>query len=160
VLAYPVARWLYGSSPSTWSLLHASWVLLGPAEGLIMLAGLGQAALGPHPAGVLHRALLLERVLPAGRVASVLAGPTTLAFRLVDPEDAIAVPAAAVVPFRRAYTAEAPSPEQARELVLRWLAAARGPAPRWSRRPTAAAGPGVVLMLAVVAAWVVPRLAG
>jgi hypothetical protein len=160
VLAYPVARWLYGSDPSTWSLLHTLWVLLGPAEGLIVLAGLGKAALAPHPAGVLHRGFFVDSVVPAARVVSVLAGPTTLVFRLTDPDDALAVPADAVVPYRRAATAQAPSPDRARQTVQRWLAEAHAPAPRWTARPTAALGPSVVLVVAVVAAWAAPRLAG
>jgi hypothetical protein len=160
VLAYPVARWLYGSDPSTWSLLHTLWVLLGPAEGLIALAGLGKAALAPHRAGVLHRGFFVDRVIAASRVVSVLAGPTTLVFRLADPDDALSVPAVALVPYRQAYTAKAPSPGLARETVEQWLAAAHAPAPRWTARPTAALGPSVVLLLAVVAAWAAPRLSG
>ena len=159
-LAYPVARWLYGDSPSVWSLLHSLWVLLGPAEGLMMLAGLGQAALVPHRAGVLHRGLLLARVLPARRVVDVLAGRRALVFRLTAPDDAVTVPATSVVTFGRAALADAPSPEQAREHVLRWLAAATDHEPRWPTRPVAALGPALVLLLAVVAAWAAPRLAG
>jgi hypothetical protein len=159
-LGYPVAPWLYGPEPSTWSVLHVLWLLLGPTEVVVVLAALAQVPLGPHRAGLLHRGLVRERVVPAARVRGVLAGREVVVLRLVGPDEALSLPTTAFVRYRRVTTPDVPTSEQARDLLLRWLADAVAPPPRWQVRPAATVGPVLVLVLGVLAAWAVPRVLG
>lgn len=152
VIGYVVARLLFAGSIA--ELLHAGQAavfLVAPTQ--LWLAGIGQPAVEAHPAGLVDRGLLFERVVPAIRVTTVLVGPDSVTVRLRDPADAITWRPSGFV--RRFRPTAIPSALDAGRQLRNWVDAVPTDSPRrhYPPRPTAGTVSVALMIALVLTAW-------
>ena len=149
---YPAARWLLDGDAGWGDLFPIVFGGSTLAEGLVLLAGLSRPPLGVRPGALLHRGHWMDELIPLERVRGVTAGTSSVALRLGDPDDALALPPQAVARFSDVLQQD-PTPEQAAFAVEQLLRTTSPSGRRSWRRPSAALVPGAIAAVGLLAAW-------
>ena len=151
-----MARWGFdGSVDELLRGLQLTTFVVAPVQ--LWLARAGAPAVQAHRDGVLARGWVLDRVIPAARVTSVLVGRDSVTLRLRAPDDAWTWGPESFAPaWPRTPSL---SPQDAGRLLRSWVDAvspARAPAFPWIRPTAGLFAPGLTVVLVVVA-WLGSR---
>lgn len=149
---YPAARWLLDGEAGWGELFPIVFGGSTLAEGLVFLAGLSRPPLDVRPGALLHRGRWVDELIALERVQGVTSGRSSVVLRLVDPDDALALPPRAVARFSDVLQLD-PTPEQAAFAIEQLLRTTTPSGRRGWRRPSVALLPGAIAAVGLLTAW-------